>query len=249
MRPVWKYSMVNQVWTTNQTVKPCNSSVVGWYSPSPEHSPPQEQRTGGFQTATRSKSQEGILYSTWCQPNTYRVVSFLWGVVHSPPVRCPLPGIAHHVVEAVAIGGKGSDLHETGNTGAQLCNHSTQNRVSIPTPVCWRCTLRSLRSRHQLSSAELEHFYILHWHQTGWKTGTTLCPQHPVAVWHSISSLLLETDPLQNGTVWPAGTPGMALMPWPHSQLPDSPPTKEKPQWLPTPACADSSSDETFGPT
>lgn len=91
----------------------------------------------------------------------------LWGVVHSPPVRCPLPGIAHHVVEAVTVGGKGRDLQRTGDTALSPL-HTNTGHQSSP-----QAKLRSPKSSHQLSSAELEHFHILHLNPAGWEAVIT----------------------------------------------------------------------------
>lgn len=80
-----------------------------------------------------------------------------------------------------------------------------RNRVLSPHKAGFgsphQAALRSPKSRHQISSAELEHFYILHLNQTGWKAVITSVAPAPFPVSHSISSLVLGTDPPQRGTV------------------------------------------------
>lgn len=234
MRPVWKYSMANHVWITNQTQKLHQSTAIPEWMSCAVMLPNQGHRAGSFPAAKRPWWQRG--FCPWCQANTHRVVKLLGGVVHSPPVRRPLPGIPHHVVEAVSIGRKGRDLHRTGNTALKPHQQAWNPHTSL-----LKVHSEQPQKQHQISSAALGHFCILHVNQTGRKAVSPLCPQHPVPVWHSIPGWFWRLF----GTVWPADTPGIRdLTPLTAPRFPSH---KEKPGWLPAPACADSSSDETFG--
>lgn len=193
---------------------------------------PQEHRAG-----TRARSQRGF----WLKMMPSKHLQGCGGRVGSgaqptsqmsTPRHCPPCCRGHN-----HWGERQRPAQDRKHSAVSTAHQSGIGSSHNPHTGCWRCTLRSPKSSHQSSSAELEHFYILHLNPTGWKAGITSVSSAPFP---SISWLVLESAPLQRHCL-------TSRHPWHPPTAPTFPSHQGKARLVPTPACADSSSEETFG--